>query len=95
MPKTEAFLSPEWFRVRDLRVKLRSHITVHRHRYRGTAWYVIHDELSGRQYRFTPAVYLFIGLMDGLQSQWLYDSEGIDIQRSLTEFLDEVLLADG
>jgi putative peptide zinc metalloprotease protein len=65
---TEPFLSSDWFRVCDLRIKLRSHIRAHRHRYRGSSWYVVYDELSGRQYRFTPSVYMLIGLMDGLRT---------------------------
>lgn len=35
---------------------------------------------------------LFTGLMDGLQSQWLYDREQIDIAASLNRFLDEILV---
>ncbi len=60
-----SFLSPSWHRVAELRPRLRAHVQVHRHRYRGTAWYVVQDDLSGRQHRFTAAVYLFVGLLDG------------------------------
>ncbi len=59
------FLSPSWHRVASLRPCLRGHVQVHRHRTRGEAWYVVQDDLSGRQHRFTAAVYLFVGLLDG------------------------------
>ena len=48
-----------------MKPKLRSHVRVHRHRYRDASWYVVQDNASGRTHRFTPAVYLFVGLMDG------------------------------
>lgn len=61
----EAFLSTIWYRVADLKPRLRGHITVHRHRYRGQAWYVLHDHGAGKIHRFTPAAYMLIGQMDG------------------------------
>src|SRR5262245_59749323 len=59
------FLSQSWHRVTELRPRLRGHVQVLRHRYRGQAWYVVQDNISGRHHRFTPAVYLFVGQMDG------------------------------
>ena len=61
----EAFLSTIWYRVADLQPRLRAHVTVHRHRYRGRPWYVLHDHASGRVHRFTPGAYMLIGQMDG------------------------------
>jgi len=61
----ENFLDASWHRLSGLKPRLRSHIRVHRHRYRGTSWYIVEDKSSGRVHRFTPAVYLLIGLMDG------------------------------
>jgi len=61
----ENFLDASWHRIGSLKPKLRSHLRVHRHRYRGTSWYVVEDNASGRAHRFTPAVYMFVGLMDG------------------------------
>lgn len=61
----EAFLSTIWYRVAKLQPRLRSHVKVHRHRYRGQPWYVLHDHSSGRVHRFTPAAYMFIGQLDG------------------------------
>jgi putative peptide zinc metalloprotease protein len=54
--------------VADLKPRLRSHLEIHRHHYRGELWYVLQDHASGRFQRFTPAAYLLIGLMDGRHS---------------------------
>ena len=61
----ENFLDASWHRIGSLKPRLRSHLRVHRHRYRNSSWYVVEDNASGRSHRFTPAVYLFVGLMDG------------------------------
>ncbi len=79
---TEAFLSTLWYRVAELRPRLRAHVTVYRHRYRGQPWYVLHDHGAGRVHRFTPAPYLLIGQFDG--------SRSVDeIWRSIAETRDE------
>jgi putative peptide zinc metalloprotease protein len=54
-----------WYRIAPLKPRLRSHVEIHRHHYRGQLWYVLQDHSSQRQYRFSPAVYAFIGLFDG------------------------------
>src|SRR5262245_32452787 len=64
----EVFLSSSWHRVAKLKLRPRGHVQVRRHLYRGRPWYVIKDEVSGRSHRVTPAVYLFVGLMDGRHS---------------------------
>jgi putative peptide zinc metalloprotease protein len=51
--------------VAALKPRLRSHVEIHRHNYREEIWYILQDHASGRFQRFTPAAYLFIGLMDG------------------------------
>ncbi len=61
----DSLFSPSWYRVRDLRPLLRSHVEIHRHTYRGQIWYVLQDRASGRFHRFTPGAYLLIGMMDG------------------------------
>ena len=62
---SEPFLSSSWHRVAHLRLRPRGQAQVRRHHYRGRPWYVLKDEVSGRIHQFNPAVYLFIGLMDG------------------------------
>ena len=60
-----AFLSPAWYRVAPLRPALKPQARVRRHRFRGAVWYVAQDPAAGRFYRFTPAAYQVLGLMDG------------------------------
>src|SRR5687767_10818667 len=57
-----------WYRVAPLKPRLRSHVEIHRHLYRGQLWYVLEDHSSQRNYRFSPAAYSFIGLFDGQRS---------------------------
>ena len=69
--------SPSWYRVAELRPRLRSHVRVHRHHYRGELWYVMEDRVSRRMHRFNPAAYYLIGLMDGQRTvQEIWDSAG-------------------
>ncbi len=65
---TTSLYSPSWYRVASLKPRLRSHVEIHRHNYRGELWYILQDHASGRFQRFTPAAYLLIGLMDGKRS---------------------------
>ena len=65
---SEALFSPSWYRVAPLVPRLRSHAKLHRHRYRGQLWYVLQDPSNERFHRFSPAVFSFIGLMDGRRS---------------------------
>ncbi|WP_162918711.1 M50 family metallopeptidase [Taklimakanibacter deserti] len=59
------FLSSSWYRVANLRPKLREHISVSRHRYRGRSWYVLNDRATGSVHRLSSASYLLVGNMDG------------------------------
>jgi putative peptide zinc metalloprotease protein len=62
---SEALFSQSWYRVAPLKPRLRSHVQIHRHSYRGKDWYVIQDHFTGRFHRFSPEAYQMIGLMDG------------------------------
>ncbi len=62
---SEALFSTNWYRVADLRPRLRGHIRIHRHAYRGEIWYVVEDRVAGKYHRFNPASYKVISLMDG------------------------------
>ncbi|MEH2565663.1 peptidase M50 [Bradyrhizobium sp. AZCC 2289] len=71
----ETFLDSSWHRISGLKPSLRCHLNVHRHRYRGASWYVAEDTASGRVHRFTPAVYLLLGQMNGYRTVheiWTY-----------------------
>jgi putative peptide zinc metalloprotease protein len=56
--------SPIWYRVANIKAKLRDHVRVHRHHYRGKLWYVLQDEISHRHYRFGPKAYQLIRELD-------------------------------
>lgn len=60
----ESFFSPSWYRVEGLQPRLRSHLRVHRHQYRGQTWYVLQDLATDQFHRFSPEAYGLIGLID-------------------------------
>jgi len=57
--------SQYWYRVAKTRPRIRDHIQLHRHYYRGNRCYMLQDEASGAFHRFSPEVYVLIGQMDG------------------------------
>lgn len=63
-----SFLSEMWYRVANLRPQLHPHVKIFRQRFRGRAWYVLHDRCTGKTHRFTPATYALIDGMDGRQT---------------------------
>src|SRR6185312_7540989 len=76
MAASERFLSSSWYRVAALKPRLREHVTVRMHRYRGQLWYVIGDGVRNRVHRVSPAGYVLVASMDGtrtLDSLW-YDA---------------------
>jgi len=64
----KSVFSASWYRVNALKPRLRSHARIHRHQYRGETWHVLQALTSERFFRFTPAAYSVIGLMDGQAS---------------------------
>jgi len=71
---SESLYSSSWYRVSQLRPRLRGHVRIHRHEYRGERWYVLEDRVSRRMHRFNPPAYFVIGLMDGTRTvQELWD----------------------
>lgn len=70
-----------WYRVETLRPRLRSHLEIHRHTYRGQLWYVILDPASGKLHRFTVNAYAIIGMMDGaLTVQAIWEKAGLRLK---------------
>ncbi len=63
-----SMLSDLWYRVCDLKPRLRSHVRIHRHDYRDLIWFLLQDPLSGRVSRFGPAARTVVSLMDGKRS---------------------------
>lgn len=70
---SEALYATNWYRIADLKPRLRGHVHIHRHVYRGEVWYVMEDRVAGKYHRFNPATYRVISLMDGrrtMQEVW-------------------------
>jgi len=69
-----AFLSSDWYRVADLRLRRQSHVLTARHVYRGEVWHVVQDPQSGKMHRLTEAAHALFARMDGrrsVQELWL------------------------
>ena len=62
---TQSMYSQYWYRVADVRPRIRDHIQLHRHYYRGRRSYMLQDESSGAFHSFSPEAYVLIGQMDG------------------------------
>ena len=72
---SDSHFSPSWYRVADLKPRLRSHAEIHRHEYRGKIWFILQDHAAGRSHRLTPEAYRFVGMMDGRHTvQQLWDA---------------------
>ena len=63
MPKS--FLSPNWYRVAEVKPKIRPHAETHRQRFRGQTWYILQDHQSGRFHRLSPAAHRMLCMMNG------------------------------
>ena len=57
-----------WDMVATLTPRLRSHIHILRHQYRGEVSYVLEDSITRQQYRFSQAAYEVVGRMTGQYS---------------------------
>lgn len=85
---SDELYSSSWYRVADLRPRLRSHVRIHRHQYRDQRWYVLEDRVSRRMHRFNPTSHYVIGLMDGYRTvQEIWDS-------AMTKFGDDAPTQD-
>ncbi|MFD2180901.1 peptidase M50 [Rhodoplanes azumiensis] len=60
--------SASWYRVAEIKPRLRRHVALHRQRFRGALWYVVQDRQTGRFHRLSPAAYHAVCLMDGRRS---------------------------
>jgi len=97
----QQLLSGSWYRVASLRPRLRSHLRVQRHFYRGARWYVLQDALSRRTHRFDARAYYVIGLLDGRRSmQEIWDAalrrfgDEAPSQEELIRLLGQLHLSD-
>ncbi len=64
----KSLFSQSWYRVAELKPRLRSHTQFHHHVYRGRDWYILQDNSTGRFHRFSREAYSIVGLMDGKRS---------------------------
>ena len=79
-----SMLSADWYRVADLKPRLRQHLIIHRQSFRGMVWYIMQDPQGGRFHRLSPAAHLMLCLMDGrrsMQSIWTMLGEKLGPER--------------
>lgn len=70
---SNAFLSSDWYRVANLRLRRRTHVQMARHVYRGQPWYVIQDLQGGKFHRITEQSHALYARLDGrrtVQELW-------------------------
>src|SRR3954452_11774742 len=60
--------SESWYRVADLRAKLRPSAQISRQHYRGDRWYVVRDPAGNQFHRLSAPAYRFVGLLDGTRT---------------------------
>jgi len=60
MAETGKMFSESWYRVADLRLALRPHVTVRRQYFRGEKWHVLQDPMTNQFFRMSPASYRFV-----------------------------------
>ena len=84
--------SPSWYRVADLRPRLRAHSEIHRQRFRGGTWYLLQDHQTGNFHRLSPSAHLVLCLMDGrrtIAEIWSRVGEMLDGEDQPTQ--DEII----
>ncbi len=65
MPVERPTFSESWYRVTELRPRLRSTVQVNRQHFRGRMWHVIQDPGSNQFFRLNEPAYRFVALLDG------------------------------
>ena len=64
----DALFSEHWYRVKDLKPRLASDVTVSRHVYRGVPWYVLYRASNGGYHRVRAPEFELIDSLDGTAS---------------------------
>ena len=97
----DSLFSASWYRVSELRPRLRTNARIHRHVYRGKTWHVLQDLTNQKFHRFTPATHSVIGLMDGhrtVHEIWLLAAESLGdeapTQDDMIRLLAQLHMAD-
>ena len=65
MPVDRPTFSESWYRVANLRPRLRSTVQIYRQHYRGQTWHVVEDPSSNQFFRLNVPGYHFVGMLDG------------------------------
>src|SRR5213082_3149303 len=60
--------SESWYRVKNLRARLRSGAQISRQFYRGERWYVVRDPAGNQFHRLSDPAYRFVALLDGTRT---------------------------
>jgi len=60
-----SLFSSSWYRVADLKPRLRPHTAIHRQVFRSRIWYILQDHQTGRFHSLAPMANLMVCLMDG------------------------------
>jgi putative peptide zinc metalloprotease protein len=65
MPIDRPTFSESWYRVAELRPRLRTSVQAGRHHFRGQSWYVLRDPANNEHFRLNAPAYRFVSLLDG------------------------------
>ena len=65
MPVDRPTFSESWYRLAQLRPRLRSTVQIHRQHFRGQMWHVVQDPGSNQFFRVNTPAYHFVGMLDG------------------------------
>ncbi len=65
MPVDRPTFSESWYRVAELKPRLRSLVQSYRQRYRGRTWHVLRDSANNKYFRLDEPSYHFVGLLNG------------------------------
>jgi putative peptide zinc metalloprotease protein len=60
--------SESWYRVAQLRPRLRSTVQTRRQHFRGQIWHIVQDPANNSYFRLHPAAYRFVAMLDGRRS---------------------------
>ena len=88
---TAALFSAEWYRVAEVRPRLRSQVRVLRQQWRGQRWFLLSDAATGRQHRINDAAHAFIGRCDGQRTVHEVWTAVLALQPDTAPTQDEVL----
>jgi len=60
--------SESWYRVAQLRPRLRATVQTRRQHFRGQIWHIVQDPANNSYFRLHPAAYRFVAMLDGRRS---------------------------